>query len=83
MSKLLAPYFKQNAGDIRDQRAAIEKILNDAPSTISIIAETTGYAKDLVFWNILAMLRWGTVDRTSFNSYGSGQFMLGMFPESH
>lgn len=62
MSKLLAPYFKQNAGDIRAQRAAIEKILNDAPSTISIIAETTGYAKDLVFWNILAMLRWGTVE---------------------
>ncbi len=62
MSKLLTPYFKQNAGDIRDQRAAIEKILKDAPSTISIIADTTGYAKDLVFWNILAMLRWGTVE---------------------
>jgi predicted transcriptional regulator len=62
MSKLLTPYFKQNAGDIRDQRAAIEKILKDAPSTISTIAETTGYAKDLVFWNILAMLRWGSVE---------------------
>ncbi|MHA1483954.1 MAG: hypothetical protein ACTSPR_01395 [Candidatus Thorarchaeota archaeon] len=62
MSKLLAHYFKQNAGDIRDQRAAIEKILKSAPSTISAMAETTGYATDLVFWNILAMLRWGSVE---------------------
>ena len=62
MSKLLAHYFKQNASDIRDQRAAIEKILKVGPSTISSIAETTGYAKDLVFWNILGMLRWGTIE---------------------
>ena len=40
MSKLLAHYFKQNAGDIRNQRAAIEKILKVEPSTISSIAET-------------------------------------------
>ncbi len=61
MSKLTAHYFKQNASDIRDQRAAIEKILKSTPSTISSIAETTGYANDLVFWNILGMMRWGTV----------------------
>ena len=62
MSKLLAHYFKQNASDIRDQRAAIENILKGGPSTISSMAETTGYAKDLVFWNILGMLRWGTIE---------------------
>ncbi len=62
MSKLLAHYFKQNAGDIRNQRAAIEKILKVEPSTISSIAETTGYAKDLIFWNTLGMLRWGTIE---------------------
>ncbi len=67
MSKLLAHYFKQNAGDIRDQRAAIEKILKVGPSTISSMAETTGYAKDLVFWNILGMLRWGTIEVESEN----------------
>jgi len=62
MSNLLRVYFKQNTKDIRDQRAAISKVLKAGPTTISTIAENTGYAKDLIFWNILGMLKWGAVE---------------------
>lgn len=66
MSILLSHYFKQNAGDIREQRAAIEKVLKDGPTTISTIAESTGYEKDLIMWNLLAMLKWGSVEIESY-----------------
>jgi len=62
MSKLLEPYFKQNAGAVREQREAISKVLKSEPTTISAIAEATGYAKDLIFWNLLGMMKWGTVE---------------------
>ncbi|MBE0526430.1 MAG: hypothetical protein IH631_05770, partial [Candidatus Thorarchaeota archaeon] len=35
------------------------------PSTISKIAETTGFEKNLVMWNLMGMLRWGFVDVAS------------------
>ena len=62
MSGLLATYFKQNIRDIEGQRTTIEKVLKKGPSTISSISETTGYAKDLILWNLLAMMKWGTVE---------------------
>jgi hypothetical protein len=37
-------------------------VLKAGPTTISAIAESTGFAKDLIFWNLLGMLKWGTVE---------------------
>ena len=65
MSKLLEPYFKQNAGAISNQRSAIEKFLKAGPNTISAIAEATGYQKDLILWNLLGMIRWGSIEIAS------------------
>ena len=62
MSNLLTVYFKQNTHLIQEQRDSISKVLKNGPTTISAIAEATGYAKDLIFWNLLGMLKWGTVE---------------------
>ncbi|MGQ4911748.1 MAG: hypothetical protein ACP6KW_06205 [Candidatus Thorarchaeota archaeon] len=62
MSGLLTPYFKQNTRDIDAQREAIEGVLKKGPSTVSAISEATGYAKDLVLWNLIGMMKWGTVE---------------------
>ena len=65
MSKIFETFFYQKAGAVRGQREAIEKILTTGPSTVSAIAESTGYGKDLVLWNILGMMRWGTIEVAS------------------
>jgi len=65
MSKLFTNYFKQQTSVIREERAAIEIILKSEPSTISSIVKITGYAKDLVLWNLLAMMKWGVVEIAS------------------
>ena len=62
MSTLFESFFHQKAGAVRKQRAAIEKILSIGPSTVSALAEATGYTKDLVLWNLMGMLRWGTIE---------------------
>ncbi len=62
MSKIFSKFFYQKTGTVRKQRENIEKVLKDGPSTVAAIADSTGYAKDLVLWNLMGMLRWGTVD---------------------
>ncbi|MFX1606620.1 MAG: hypothetical protein ACFFDD_12025 [Promethearchaeota archaeon] len=62
MSRLFTTYFTQKRGDIRDQRKAIKDVLKNGPASISKIAESTLYAKDLVVWNLMGMLRWGIVE---------------------
>lgn len=62
MSRLFSNYFSQKQGDVRAQRKAIEDVLKSGPASISKIAETTMYAKDLVVWNLMGMLRWGLVE---------------------
>lgn len=62
MSSLLKGYFKQNTSAIEEQRATISNVLKTGPTTISAIAQATGYPKDLIFWNILGMLKWGTIE---------------------
>ncbi|MHA1964242.1 MAG: hypothetical protein ACXACG_01680 [Candidatus Thorarchaeota archaeon] len=62
MSRLFAGYFAQKQGDVRRQREAIEDVLKGGPASISEIAETTMFAKDLVVWNLMGMLRWGIVE---------------------
>ncbi|TFG95060.1 hypothetical protein E4H12_14060 [Candidatus Thorarchaeota archaeon] len=65
MSRMFTNFFSQKRGDIRKQRSAIEEVLKAGPSTISKIAETTGFEKNLVMWNLMGMLRWGFVDVAS------------------
>ncbi len=55
-------YFFQKHRDVQEQRSAIKKVLDGGPSTVSKIAEITKLPKDLIVWNLLAMLRWGAVD---------------------
>ncbi len=62
MSKTFTNFFSQKRGDIRKQRKAIEEILQAGPSTVSKIAEATEFKKNLVLWNLMGMLRWGTVE---------------------
>ena len=62
MSKIFSTFFHQKAGVVRKQREAIEKILSAGPSTVSAIAESTGYEKDLVLWNLMGMMRWGIIE---------------------
>ena len=65
MSKMFTNFFSQKRGDIRKQRTAIQEVLQAGPSTLSKIAETTGFEKNLVLWNLMGMLRWGFVDVSS------------------
>jgi predicted transcriptional regulator len=62
MSTLFESFFHQKAGAVRKQREAIEKILTVGPSTVSAIADATGYEKNLVLWNLMGMLRWGVIE---------------------
>jgi hypothetical protein len=62
MSRLFSNYFSQKQGDVRSQRQAIEDVLKNGPAYISKISEATMYAKDLVVWNLMGMLRWGVVE---------------------
>lgn len=57
-----AKFFSQKRGDVRKQRTTIEEVLKAGPSTVTKIAEATKFPKDLVVWNLLGMLRWGTIE---------------------
>jgi predicted transcriptional regulator len=65
MSKMFVSFFSQKRGDVRKQRKAIEDVLKSGPSTVSKIAEATGFEKNLVVWNLMGMLRWGVVEVAS------------------
>jgi predicted transcriptional regulator len=65
MSKMFVSFFSQKRGDVRKQRKAIEDALKNGPSTVTRIAEVTGFEKNLVVWNLLGMMRWGIVEVTS------------------
>jgi len=65
MSNMFVEFFSQKRGDVRKQRKAIEEALKGKPSTVSKIAEVTGFEKNLVVWNLMGMLRWGFVEVTS------------------
>ena len=65
MSKMFVSFFSQKRGEVRKQRKAIEDVLTDGPSTVSTIAEATGFEKNLVVWNLMGMLRWGVIEVAS------------------
>ncbi len=55
-------FFDQKRGDVRKQRMAIEDALRSGHSTVSSISEATTMPKDLIVWNLVGMMRWGTVE---------------------
>ncbi|MCF2137778.1 MAG: hypothetical protein K9W43_11155 [Candidatus Thorarchaeota archaeon] len=55
-------FFQQNRGDIRKQRKAITEALAQGPATITELANRTELPKDLIVWNIVGLLRWGSVE---------------------
>lgn len=55
-------FFGQKRGDVRKQRQSIEEAMKGGATTVSSISEKTGLAKDLIVWNIVAMLKWGEVE---------------------
>jgi hypothetical protein len=57
-------YFYQNHGIVRRQRKAIQDVLAEGAATVDSIAEKTNIPKNEVVWNLLGMLRWGTVEVT-------------------
>ncbi len=59
-----AKFFSQKRGQIRGQRKAIEDLLKAGPATVTKLSEETEFAKNLVVWNLIGMLRWGTVEVT-------------------
>ncbi len=62
MSRMFKEFFSQKRGDVRKQRAAIKAILQKGPSNVTKISEETRYAKELVVWNLMGMLKWGDVE---------------------
>ncbi|MDH4214663.1 MAG: hypothetical protein ACFFCT_03460 [Candidatus Odinarchaeota archaeon] len=65
MSKMFVNFFSQKRSEVRKQRKTIEEVLQGGPSTVSKIAEATGFEKNLVVWNLMGMLRWGVVEVAS------------------
>jgi rRNA maturation protein Rpf1 len=57
-------FFSQKRGDVRKQRQVIEDAMKAGATTVSIISEKTGLAKDLIVWNLVGMLKWGNVEVT-------------------
>jgi hypothetical protein len=58
-------FFGQKRGDVRKQRQSIQDAIKGGATTVSGISEKTGLAKDLIVWNLVAMLKWGEVDVTA------------------
>lgn len=55
-------FFGQKRGDVRKQRQSIEEAMKGGATTVTSISEKTGLAKDLIVWNLVAMLKWGEVE---------------------
>ena len=55
-------FFDQKRGDIHKQREAIEDALRSGHSSVTSIAEATTLSSDLIVWNLMSMMRWGTVE---------------------
>lgn len=57
-------FFEQKRSEVRKQRQEIQLVLAKEPATITEIAKTSGLPKDLIVWNIMGLLKWGTVEVT-------------------
>lgn len=57
-------HFKQNRTISLNQRKEIHRILENGPTTVTGISEMVEFAKPVIVWNLLSMLRWGEVEVT-------------------
>ncbi len=62
MRKYYRVLFNQRQGDVRKQRKAIGDLLSNGPATVSELAPQLESAENIVLWNLIAMVRWGTVE---------------------
>ncbi len=60
--KRFEPFFEQKRSDIRKQRQEIQLILSKGSATVSDIAGKSELEKDLIVWNLMALLKWGKVE---------------------
>ncbi len=57
-----ASYFQQKHSEVREQRNWITEALKDGANTVPEISQKTKMPMDLVVWNLMGMLKWGTVE---------------------
>lgn len=57
-----ASYFQQKHSEVRQQRDWIADALKAGANTVSEISKKTEMPKDLVVWNLMGMLKWGTIE---------------------
>lgn len=57
-----ASYFQQKHSEVRQQRGWIADALKAGANTVSKISQKTEMPKDLVVWNLMGMLKWGTIE---------------------
>ena len=57
-------FFEQKRSEVRKQRQEIQLVLAKKPATITEIAKKSGLPKGLIVWNIMGLLKWGTVEVT-------------------
>ncbi len=62
MNGFFVKLFKQKRSDVRKQREAIWGVLSRKSSTISEMGDELSMPKNVILWNLLAMLRWGQVE---------------------
>ena len=62
MSKHYRGLFHQKRGDVRKQRGVISELLSRGPATVSELASQLESPESVVLWNLIAMMRWGSVD---------------------
>lgn len=68
MSRFSA-YFEQKHSDVRQQRNWIAEALKAGANTVEKISQKTEMPLDLVVWNLMGMLKWGTVEVTGEESH--------------
>ena len=62
MNRFFVKLFNQKRTDVRKQRETIWKALSIKSSTISEIVDEVSLPKNVILWNLLAMVRWGQVE---------------------
>jgi predicted transcriptional regulator len=59
-----APFFEQKRSEVRKQRQEIQLVLSKGPATVTEIAKRSGLQKNLIVWNLMGLLKWGTIEVT-------------------
>ena len=62
MNGFFVKLFNQKKSEVRKQRQAIWNALSRKSSTISEMVDELTMPKNVILWNLLAMIRWGQVE---------------------